>query len=93
MEKRMILSKKDKKLIRTFLKHYVKETEIKDGVIPYQLVEDFIGTPKEDLIKYNGGMRFMLGYMLHQLPHYKTPKQQLTEWNEEIRLNSKSMIF
>lgn len=74
---RLILTKSEQKVIRKYLKHYNYELKTND----YGLSEDFVGTTKEDMLKYHLGMRFMVEQMQHELKFIKTPE----EYKESIK--------
>jgi len=80
MEK-LILSKKESKLINSFLEYYIGKLKRQD----YHLSEDFIGTPDDVMKKYHIGMGFMVEQMQHELRGFQTRK----EYNESIENNNR----
>ena len=78
--RKLILNKKENKLISMFLEYYINELEH----TKYELSEDFIGTSVQDMSKYHVGMRFIVSQMHHELRGFQTRK----EYNESIKNNN-----
>jgi len=78
--RKLILSKKENKLIQSFLEYYINELEHNN----YELAEDFLGTSVGDMSRYHIGMRFIVAQMHHELRGFQTRK----EYNESIKNNN-----
>ena len=94
MKEVKFLSKYDKEIIAKFINHQLKRDNLKDSwsmkdKYKYELCEEFIYQPKDDVRRCHFGMQFILEMMLHQLPLYPTEKEYMIKKGKDDKHDAK----